>query len=370
MSAKLYIHIGVHKTGSTMIQSNLLRCNSLLRRENIIYLPIRGLFKPLMFIDRKDVKLIDEIKKKLRVIVSAYKKNENTKFIISTEQLSGDPGFITDSWTSGYINSRLIAESLKEITNGFDVKIIVYLRRQDLLVESLYTQKIKEGGSESFNNFISNFSVKSFDWEYFLSHYSEYFNKENIFIRKYDKSYLPNKSSLIDDFSSIINSEYLIQNSESKLINKGYNRDALEIALLLNEHLSMEKRVELRALLQDSSTRGVHDKYNFFTFTQRNEFLKKYEDSNIKVSDKYFNKPEVNLFSYPIKDHYLDQYSGLKLESVIVIIFKVMMQQNNTSNTDDVKLYSKLKKYLNQSISVLSDNQKLYLKHWYYNIRS
>ena len=62
-----------------------------------------------------------------------------------------------------YYNSEWISEFLSKVSAGFDVRIIVYLRRQDFFIESLYTQMIHQGESYSFLDFVVNYDALSFD---------------------------------------------------------------------------------------------------------------------------------------------------------------------------------------------------------------
>ena len=62
------------------------------------------------------------------------------RFVTSWEGFSGNPRL-------AYQNANAVASMLRESTKSLDVRIIVYLRRQDEFVESMYTQTIHEGGS-------------------------------------------------------------------------------------------------------------------------------------------------------------------------------------------------------------------------------
>src|SRR5690625_7585565 len=101
------------------------------------------------------------------------KKKQNLLYLIISEHFSGNP-FI------GFSNVHIIAETLWEITKDLDldIYIIVYLRRQDDFIESMYTQSIHLGDSHSFEEFINGFDESAFDWEYILDSYSKWFGKD------------------------------------------------------------------------------------------------------------------------------------------------------------------------------------------------
>ena len=152
---QIYLHIGTHKTGTTEIQ-NLLKEHSGLVKENkrLLYVPFNEVFSAIS----KQQKPSNDLSQKLKNhILDVISKNESVSkyedlLVISFENFSG----LT---LSGYKNSEAIANILYDAVKDFseDSKIIVYLRRQDLFIESLYTQFIHQGEFFSFNDFLSRF---------------------------------------------------------------------------------------------------------------------------------------------------------------------------------------------------------------------
>ncbi|HDL01809.1 MAG TPA: hypothetical protein ENH23_06210 [candidate division Zixibacteria bacterium] len=226
--SRLYIHIGTHKTGSTAIQHFLRQNDVLLRTKGFFCLQGLKEFKTLITSKEVNNKIITRCKKELESRVKQTKqKNTDQCFILSREGFSGNP-------LIGYKNAGIVAKRLSQITTNFDVYIIVYLRRQDGFVESMYTQQIHEGESYTFQSFLYSLPAFSFNWKHLLTCYSEYFGKENIIVRQYDKFFLPEPDSLLVDFCQILGID--IQNTafhdESSKPNRGYSIDALEIAHL------------------------------------------------------------------------------------------------------------------------------------------
>jgi hypothetical protein len=332
---KLFIHIGTHKTGTTAIQSSLNESTSLLKMENIYYFPLSKNAIQLMTIKELNNKLIATCKKELFKFIKKIKNKNQIKIIWSFEGFSGNP-------LLGYKNSKYIAESLRRITKEFETKIIVYIRRQDIFVESLYTQMIHQGESYDFKTFIDGITKDSFNWNNLLDNYSNYFGKENLIVCKYEKYYLVRNGSIVNHFKQIIGKSLKL-NKPSK-INKGYSRDALEIARILNRNLTKVEKTQLRRLLRNISTKDVFEYYSYWKSNERNQFLDTYSHSNSIVAKEYFNDTSGVLFR--IDKSILSgrsNYSGLTLESTINIFGKLILQQNEINYSFTSKVSAKLK---------------------------
>ncbi|MCP4361006.1 MAG: hypothetical protein GY796_23615 [Chloroflexi bacterium] len=347
---RLYIHVGTHKTGSTAIQHALRQNQFALREENLVFLPLPGNVRSLMLLKELDYDIIELFKRELnrQVTYNQKKEGEGVRFLMSWEGFSGNP-------LSGYKNAGIVAEHLKKITDYMDVRIIVYLRRQDDFLESLYTQKIHEGESYTFQSFIETYSTSLFDWERFLHCYSEHFGKENVIARRYDKAFLPESDSLLKDFSQVvgIDNEQLLSHIDTLTPNRGYSRDALEIARLSNPHLSNDERQYMRRILQQTSSKQPFERYSFWDNEKRDAFLAQYLESNATVAKAYFNEPSGALFpSSNIGDE--DQvYQGLSLETVTLVLVKAIVTERKPKTESVllqvlVKVERKISAFLNR----------------------
>lgn len=321
---KLFIHIGTHKTGTTSIQSSLNESGKILKKENIYYYPLSKNALQLMKIKELDYEIIDTCKKELFRFIKKRKNKNSIKIIWSFEGFSGDP-------SAGYENTKIIAESLKKITNEIETKVIVYLREQDDFIESLYTQMIHQGEFYDFKTFIESTPNHGFNWNNLLNNYSMYFGQENLIVRKYEKYYLSNNGGIVNDFVKILDSNLKL-NKPSKL-NRGYSRDALEIARILNPSLSIAERHQLRRLLRNVSTKKSFENYSFWNNNERSHYMNMFTNSNNKVAKEFFNDSTGGLFNNDSKSSSSkSEYSGLTPESIVNIFGKIILDQNNRIN--------------------------------------
>ena len=286
---RLFLHIGTHKTGSTAIQHALQAHVKLLRKHGYALVPRFQAARELMRISCEDPQIIDHARDQFQRSLRYHRKYREDKLIMSWEGFSGDP------W-AGYTNSEIIAKSLRKITSGLDVTIIVYLRRQDEFLESLYAQHIQRGYSLSFNEYLDQIKPSYFDWEFLLQNYAKHFGKKNILPRRYHKVFLPTKSSLLDDFSRAIEIPFHLTLPGNCQRNSSMSRQALEIARLANPHLSPDEQKCLRTLLQESNAKHLFSGFGFFSSSSRSEFLSRYKASNAFVCTEYFDGPRGFLF--------------------------------------------------------------------------
>lgn len=138
---KIYIHIGTEKTGTTAIQDFLHDNSKLLAEKHKIFIPIwegdvsQNTHKRISKAFVPDKSMTPQYKiisiESFESILNNFVKSQHfNKLIISSELFS-------------YSTAKEIME-LKSTLQNFDVTIIVFLRRQDEYIESIYDQHVKK----------------------------------------------------------------------------------------------------------------------------------------------------------------------------------------------------------------------------------
>lgn len=354
---KLILHIGTHKTGSSLIQAALIKHSSQLKKENIIVLPDFEFAHELMKVKTYDDKYVQLGKQYLRGILPKKIKTKNYTFVMSFEGFSGNP-------LEGYSNSMIIAQILHEIFTDFSTTIVVYLRRQDQFIESLYTQQIHNGGSQSFKEFLSVIKKVTFNWHLLVENYATFFEKRNIIVKLYDHKYINKNNALINDFAKIIGAK-CIKNFESKSSqNYGYSRDALELARICNPYLSEEEKYILRKILQSSNSKKPFEKYEFFNTEERNKLLSRYEPSNRLVFSIYLNN--LKTFSSSIDKSENSKYSELDFKKFVIVFMKMYIKANqNEQELLTIKYlhwFERIIKKVKKDILIFLDNNYVFFK--------
>ena len=320
----IFIHIGTHKTGSTAIQRALYAGRWALRLSRCAVVAVPPSFHWMMRTECIDQARVAKAQQRLTRLLTALKHRQAERFVLRWEGFSGDP-------YTGYGNAECVAETLRKVTKGHHVTLVVFLRRQDQLVESLYTQRIHEGGSLGFRDFWESLGELAFDWDRHLSAFENQFGKQNIRVRAYDRTFLPDSESLIETFGELIDCPNLPTTSNSNAANAGYTRDALEIARLVNPHLDDPHRRVLRQILQEHLSKAPFEDYAFFGRGERRAVLQRYRTSNQRVADRYrIGFPDQagsrrELFAAPALNKTPDEYPGLNVETASRVLVDTLL---------------------------------------------
>jgi hypothetical protein len=164
---QVFLHIGLHKTGSTSIQYFLSHNRKRLAELGYLYPSKRINHCNLASALKKysENNYYPEWEKTIKEIESSNLE----KIIISSE-------VFVESKTDEII--KRLAEKLK----NYQTKIIVYIRRQDRILESSFTQKVKSGVAyNSLEHYLQKRSSVNY-WEK-IDAWSRVFGVDNIIVR-------------------------------------------------------------------------------------------------------------------------------------------------------------------------------------------
>lgn len=194
----LVIHIGMQKTGTTFLQAALHKSRDQLLKHNIIYQsPTAGLSGQKereaahhwlahaiqgtrkLYTPPADFALLNDHVAALR----AASLEARGVSIISSEEFSS-------------FNTRSI-KRLRRLFPDKDTRILVYLRRQDLWLDSLYAQLVKVGRQTSVEEVFSKERWR-LDYLKWLDAWAGYFGSQNVIVRVYEG--FTESTSLWNDF--------------------------------------------------------------------------------------------------------------------------------------------------------------------------
>lgn len=314
----IYIHVGTHKTGSTTIQHALRATSSAKAEEGWIYSGTSATMKEIMRANQYDKKLVQRFNMEVESMMQRAKSSN--RVILSSEALCGSPD-------DGYSNSNPVFSMLRDATNQFNVKIVIFLRRQDSFVESMYTQKIHQGEALEFESFVERYnSPDALDYRRMLDDLRACFGDQNLIVRSYHES---SKIGLLVDFGEIIGSKtlrYLEQGDK----NPSYSRHALEIAKICNRSLDQSRKGQLRWALQATMAKDRFEPFSYFTDDERSKFLNRYQVSNRDVANRYFGGDLERLFPTPKVSKPISHNESLTYDDVAGLIVQIL--NGNSSN--------------------------------------
>lgn len=225
------VHVGYPKTGTTFLQWNIF---PQLKSWNFIdYHQSHATFMDLVYLDRLDYEEKLVRKRLLRVLKA------NTNNIASYEALTGAP------FTFKGANRSEIPLRLKSL--GFD-KVIITIRNQTDILDSLYRQYVVQGGVMKFNDFL-NLDLR---WD-------PYIRAFNLDYLKYDR--------LVQCYHEVFGKDnVLVLSQEWMKHNPGLFSEKLEA--VLGEKLSFEASKEANKALTNFSI-GLLRRINHFTFNSQ-----------------------------------------------------------------------------------------------------
>lgn len=191
MAKKIYLHIGAHKSASTTIQVNARASKSFLKSEYGISSLLPEDISGTKFAEhfqgitgREHVLGVEEYHKSLQsaklCMAEMIESCTTEDVFISWEGMLGHCGL--DLYGGIYTHSKLVAESLGEIFQVYQTKVIMLIRKQDTFIESCYLQQIKEGRFLSFDEFTNGIDVAKISWIDVVNDLAEIFGKSLLVI--------------------------------------------------------------------------------------------------------------------------------------------------------------------------------------------
>jgi hypothetical protein len=210
MQKTVYLHIGSPKTGTTFIQSYLSdNSGLLLSKERILY-PLSG---------RNVIAhhpLAGDIRNKFNgdtIAGHAYGDNsrgdnwenllkelEDKELLFDSVILSSEDFFVL--FRKGELKA---IEAIHDLLSAYKVVVVLYLRRQDQLVDSLFNQSIKATLSTNadLGKLIGEHPVTRKNYFEIVSAWATIFGKDNVLIRPYEPNSFKDRD-LLSDFCSAV----------------------------------------------------------------------------------------------------------------------------------------------------------------------
>lgn len=311
----VYISIGTPKTGTTALQNFMYRNDEELRKQGYCYphlqVGISNLYKErngqfLIYESNHENKREHEEQVKERGYEQLAKiAKECPNIVLSDEQIWYRCRRKPDFW-------KELVERFRNI--NCEVKVIVYLRRQDQLIQSLWNQSIKmfRKGTLTFPQCLEKNYFRYVPLDYYenLKYMEKDLGKENIIVRPYERGRFEGEEhSLFSDFFQSVGLT-LTDGFErpEKTKNLGLEGNYIEIKRLINgvpEYREMRDFL-CRPVLNGSiyqSESGGQGKTSMFTYEEQVAYQAQFDESNQKVAEEYLGrKPGEPLFYDEIRE--------------------------------------------------------------------
>ena len=212
-------HIGYHKTGTTWFQKK--------------FYPFVRNYKYL-----KPVELQFFLGNPLAPLVLHNKNIMHRSFIYCNEELSGN---IHNGGLNGHL-SKNVADRIYYFNK--DSEIIIFIRRQDSMINSIYKQYIKKGGNYSIKNYLFHkefdyqhrtplFNFEHINYKNLIDYYVSIFGKNNVRIYLYEELE-SNIIFFLNKFRTELDLDINLDNLDLSIANKGYSKPLLKIVKAFN----------------------------------------------------------------------------------------------------------------------------------------
>lgn len=312
---QLYLHIGLSKTGTSSIQGFADTNRKLLARHGLCYPdmtdgspanhPVAWGFhrdelgvNPILY-DLLGPK--DKWRKKLNYFRSDLMFVDQDKILLSSEMLPG-------------CHEDMLAEYL----SVFDVKVIIFLRRQDHWLESTFNQVVKSGRLSSLSpgqHLRNRCELKAFDYHGLVSRWAREFGAENIIVVPFNKAFY--QDGLEKNFVNLLGIAWDKNYKMSAYKNRSLNRDCTEylVKVMRVSKMDVHAKIRIIQLLEEySAIKPDLSQYKkVYSPAQRLDLLKECEAGNKEIAKIYLGRDDGILFEDPLPslDEEWKLYPGL-----------------------------------------------------------
>lgn len=293
----LIVHVGGNKTGSSAIQG-FLSLNADAFRKHGIVIPdqnLEGVGPPSGFHVFAFEKLFRDSQGSARLSAALGQIFESAgdarTVLLSAENLAANPA--APALFSG-------------LRDKYDVRIILYVRRQDDYLLSSWQQWYAKVSNDFWAWMTSVVGLMG-NWRTYLEQWETTIARELITVRVYERNRLDGGDA-IRDFHNCLGTDAPFQSMRypAQRINPSYS-DAIADLVKGNEAIfenAHDNRFYafVKQVSGDRYTRN--SRHSIITYQQRMAILQRYADANAWVLDNYFPGSSGSLFSMPKPENY------------------------------------------------------------------
>jgi hypothetical protein len=300
---KAIIHIGGHKTGSTAIQAFCVLNAKRLEQLEIIY-PLELLSHPGKVWGQGHhglVNLFMDATTFWKSFNLRPKKMKDEDIVAYLKSLPREKNILLSTENLVWLDKKSI-NALKECLAGFDVHVVLYVRRQDNALQALYQTVVTSiGETRQFNDYVDNVVRSLFEYDRIAEDWQSVFGAGKLVVRVYESDQLYQRDAVLD-FMHVL--ENILQ---TKIDSSDWNRNIGAINRGLPAHITgligyhnnfFSKKLTVRAIrlmarLLYKNSRGSYD---IIRPSQRRELLESFAESNEKLARKILRRDDGILF--------------------------------------------------------------------------
>ncbi|MGI6033713.1 MAG: hypothetical protein ACOX69_09875 [Coriobacteriales bacterium] len=328
------------------------------------------------FLDRR-AKIILEPSAKDRRDDAFYENNKETlasackkhgTILLSDERL----------WYEG-ASRKGFWETIKKLLEPYDfsdIQIVLYLRRQDQFVTSLWSQFVKGKTRESrpLEQYMLNEKIGAvLDYDRGIARIEETFGAENITVRIFNRKLFPG-GDVVHDFCDCVGFDFFEEFSAPKQReNPSLTNRAAYLKNLINRGTYARKvdNVFSHPALTAGALEEERDRRPYLSYEQSISLLERYEKGNARIAREYFGRKDGVLFNAPSPDmgHFTDTLGQTEIDALMMLSEALCLERQQReelqARVDELerKLNSNTSDKDSRSIAHLKRGLKRRMKH-------
>jgi|SaaInlStandDraft_1057018.scaffolds.fasta_scaffold47524_2 hypothetical protein len=280
---KVFVHIGIGKTGSTSIQAMMANSSKTLSKEGVFYPTLGHIYfghHELALLANQQNHIL-ALKSRLKALENEFREKEESVLVISTEMLCFSP--------------ECVAKLYGEIFNCYEAKIVFYVRDQISLLPSVYLENLKNNDANgmAFDEFFQK-SQSAFDFLLRIMNWEKFFGKENIITRVYDKQF---QRDSCHDFLEAIGLSHLKIKFKKEHENISLSPIFSDVLVTLDQdNISSELRKEAINVFLKISAEHPSPSSIIMPPQLRAKIRNRYRKSNQNFSNDYLSEAQKTVF--------------------------------------------------------------------------
>lgn len=304
----LYLHLGMPKTGTTTLQDFLFHHQAWLRQQGLLYCktglnPVLHCHHDLVWslgLHNQPPPGFGQVDSKtdaIRKLKQELARHAQTDCLLSSELLL-------------FLSDRTRLEEIFELFPNHQPTLVLYLRRQDRWLESLYQQRVKDGEVTGFGEWYRRFKPHM-NYYSLLCAYVDLVGREHIIVRVLERDQLYN-GDLLADFCHHLGLRSPPSGAAKTLNISELGLSQLETVRLANQGGLKEPHRLYRILAAQNNQSIGADLFELAGPEERKQLLTELAPSNEQVRREFIDRPRQTLFSQEMPD-----YAGMPVDAEI-----------------------------------------------------
>jgi len=254
---ELVLHVGVHKTGSTLLQRVLVRSAAALEQQGLRFVPRRRLYAlPRVravthgLQNGKDIRERDLETVAADVRALLHGERDETVLVSDETFLAArvDLAYPGPLYSSGIAPLRWFRDS---IVPPAPMRVVMFVRRQDRFIESMYVQLVHQGRTERFDDWYATLDIDRFDWLATARAIEDLVGVDNLVVRPFELIHA-GTVAFCTGFLALVAPTLRLPLTSAEIediaqhANRSLSARGVEVALRAYPLLELDERVALR----------------------------------------------------------------------------------------------------------------------------